>query len=492
AIGGSERGMFPFWSPDSRKIGFFSMTALKRVDVSGGSPSVVVPAAAASAGSARGGTWTPDDWIIWTPNTQAPLMKVRASGGPVSNLTKLVAAKHTSHRWPSMMPDGKHVIYLAANHQNPTGGDNGIYITSGDGEEPKLVMQSTSSGVYSDGYLLFARDQTLMAQKMSTSGVISGDPIPIAENMLDDTGIWRGAFSVSNDHLLTFHTGHASVTSELRWVDRSGKELQKAGAPASYWDLEISRNGQKVAVEIGDPLRELWIIDLARNTRTRLPLESAWVGTAVFSPDSSMIYTSILRQGRGELIVHGVSGGVEKKLLDSNVADGGVSSISPDGKSLLFVRTDGLLLLPTANPTHEVKLGGHTNDSYGDFSPDGKYIVYMSDQNGRMETFITSVADPNQKWQVSNTGGYYPRWRGDGKEVFYLDASNKMQAVSIETNGSDLTLGTPQPLFSIDPRPQCRPYAVSADGQRFLVNTLVEQSSPTVTVLSNWMTRLKR
>ncbi|HEX7190931.1 MAG TPA: protein kinase, partial [Thermoanaerobaculia bacterium] len=492
AIGGSEGGMFPFWSPDSRKIGFFSMTAIKRVDVSGGSPSVVVPSAAVSAGSARGGVWTPDDWIIWTPNTQAPLMKVRANGGPTSNLTRLVAAKHTSHRWPSMMPDGKHLIYLAANHQNPTGGDNGIYMTSTDGEEPKLVTQSTSSGVYADGYLLFARDQTLLAQKMSTSGVVSGDPIPIAENVLDDTGIWRGAFSVSKDHLLTFHTGRASVTSELRWVDRGGKELQKIGTPASYWDLELSRNGQKVAVEIGDPLRELWIVDLARNTRTRLPLDSAWVGTAVFSPDSSMIYTSILRQGHGALIVHGVSGGVEKKLRDGDVSDGGVSSISPDGKSLLFVRTDGLVLLPVADPARETKLGGHTNDSFGEFSPDGRYITYMSDQNGRMEAFITAVADPNQKWQVSNNGGFYPRWRSDGKEVFYLDPSNKLNAVSVETNGSDLSLGTPEPLFSIVPRPQCRPYAVSADGQKFLVNTLVEQSSPTVTVVSNWMSRLRK
>jgi Tol biopolymer transport system component len=492
AINGSDGGMFPFWSPDSRKIGFFSITAIKRVDVTGGSPTVVVPQAAVSAGSARGGVWTPDDWIIWTPNTQAPLMKVRANGGAVSNVTKLVAAKHTSHRWPSMMPDGKHLMYLAANHQNPTGGDNGIYMTTVDGEEPKLVMQSTSSGVYSDGYLLFAREQTLMAQKMSTSGVISGDPIPIAENVLDDAGIWRGAFSVSNDHLLTFHTGRASVTSELRWVDRTGKEVDKVGAPGSYWDTEISKNGQKVAVEIGDPLRELWVVDLTRNTRTRLPLDSAWVGTSVFSPDSSMIYTSILRQGRGELIVHGVSGGLEKKLLDSNAADGGVSSISPDGKSLLFVRTDGLVLIPVANPTQQIKLGGHTNDSFGEFSPDGKYIAYMSDQNGRMEAFITSVADPNQKWQVSNTGGMYPRWRADGKEIYYLDVSNKLHAVSIETNGADLTLGTPQPLFSIVPRPQCRPYAVSADGQKFLVNTLVEQSSPTVTVVSNWMSRLKR
>jgi Tol biopolymer transport system component len=491
-ITGSDGGMFPFWAPDSRKIGFFAITALKRVDVSGGSPSVVVPTAAVAAGSARGGAWTSDDWILWTPNTQAPLMRVRANGGPQSELTKLVAAKHTSHRWPAILPDGKHFLYLATNHQNPTGGDNGIYIASMDGGEPKLVTQSTSSGIYSEGYLLFVRDQTLLAQKMSTSGVVSGDPIPIAENVLDDAGIWRGAFSVSNDHLLTFHTGRATVTSQLRWVDRSGKELQKIGDPASYWDVELSKNGQKVALEIGDPLRELWIVDLTRNTRTRLPLDSAWVGTSVFSPDGSVVYTSILRSGKAELIEHGVSGGGERKLMQANVLDGGVSGISPDGKTLLFVRSDGLALMPVAAPGQMVKLGGHTNDSFGEFSPDGKFVAYMSDQNGRMEAFITSVADPNQKWQVSNSGGFYPRWRSDGKEIFYLDASNKMHAVSVESNGADVTLGSPQPLFSIVPRPQCRPYAVSADGQKFLVNTLVEQSSPSVTVVSNWMSRLKR
>jgi Tol biopolymer transport system component len=491
-IGGSIGGMFPFWSPDSRKIGFFAITALKRVDVSGGSPVVVVPSAAASTGSARGGAWTPDDWIIWTPNTQASLMRVRASGGTPSAVTRLDPAKHTSHRWPTMLPDGKHFIYLAANHQNPTGGENGIYLTSVDGGEPKLVAPSTSSGVYTDGYLLFVRDQTLMAQRMSTSGVVSGDSVPIAENVLDDAGIWRGAFSVSTDHLLTFHTGRASVASELHWVDRAGKEIQKIGDTASYWDVQLSRNGQKLAVEIGDPLRELWIHDLQRNTRTRLPLESAWVGTAVFSPDTSTIYANILRRGKGELIQHGVSGGGEKKLMDCSLSDGGVSAISPDGKTLLFVTAEGLALLPLSPLGHLVKLGGHTTDSFGEFSPDGKYIAYMSDQNGRMEVFITSVADPNQKWQVSNNGGLYPRWRGDGKEVFYLDISNKMHAVPVETNGGDLTLGTAQPLFSIIPRPQCRPYAVSEDGQRFLVNVLSEQASPTVTVVSNWMTRLKR
>jgi Tol biopolymer transport system component len=400
-------------------------------------------------------------------------------------------SKHTSHRWPATLPDGKHFLYLATNHQDPTGAENGIYLASVDGGAPKLVTQSTSSGVYSDGYLLFVRGQTLLALKMSASGVVSGDPIPIAENVLDDTGIWRGAFSVSNDHLLTFHTGRASSASQLRWVDRSGKELQKVGDPAAYWDMELSRNGQKVAVEAGDPLRELWIVDLTRNTRTRVPLESAWVGTSVFSPDSSIIYTNILRNGHSELIAHGVSGGGERKLADETMTDGGVSGISPDGKTLLFVRTDGLALMSVSAPGQMIKLPGHSKDSFAEFSPDGKYIVYMSDQNGRMEVFITSVADPNQKWQVSNSGGFFPRWRSDGKEIFYLDATDKINAVSVEANGTDLTLGGPQPLFAINPRRQCRPYAVSADGQKFLVNTLVEQSSPTVTVVSNWMSRLK-
>jgi hypothetical protein len=187
-----------------------------------------------------------------------------------------------------------------------------------------------------------------------------------------------------------------------------------------------------------------------------------------------------------------VSGGGERKLRDGDITDGGVCGISPDGKTLLYVRSDGLSLMPVSSPSQMIKLGGHTNDSYGEFSPDGKYVAYMSDQNGRMEIFITSVAQPDQKWQVSNNGGFYPRWRADGKEIFYLDPTNKLHAASVETSGGDLTLGTPQPLFSILPRPQCRPYAVSADGQRFLVNTLLEQSSPTVTVVSNWMARLKR
>jgi eukaryotic-like serine/threonine-protein kinase len=492
-ISGTEHATFPFWSPDGKKIGFFTVTTLKTVDITAGGPVTVLPNAEAAASTARGGAWGADGWILFTPYTQAPILRVRATGGKAEPVTTIDSTKHTSHRWPSFLPDGKHFIYLATNHENPTGGENGIYLSAVDSHDSKLIAPATSSAIYSDGYLLFVRNQTLFAQKMSTDGALSGDATAVAENVLDDNGIWRGAFSVSNDHLLTYHTGHASVASNLRLVDRSGKELSRLGDTDAYWDLELSRSGDKLAVIIGDPLRELWVDDLNRHTRTRVPIDGAWVGNAIFGADNMTLYALVSRKGRGELVSRRVSGGGETRLATVARTDLSLGGAFPDGKKLLGATNDGLVYVPLDPPGAAVPFSHeHTTATFPEGSRDGKWIAYMSDQNGRSEVFITSATDADQRWQVSSAGGAFPRWRADGKELFYLDLTNKLHAVAIEANGNELAIGTPQPLFSIVARPQCRPYAVTADGQHFIVNTVADTSSPTVTVVSNWMARLKR
>ncbi|MDP9362071.1 MAG: serine/threonine-protein kinase [Acidobacteriota bacterium] len=485
---GTEGASFPFWSPDSKKIGFFTRGWLKRVDVGGGAPITIC-----DAGASRGGSWARDGTIVFTPDTQTGLFRVPATGGKSVPVTKLEGGKQTTHRWPWLLPDGKHFLYLGANHQDPTGGENGIYVGSLDGEPPKLLMQSTSNAVYTGGYLLFNRDQTLMAQPMSESGVLTDEPAAIADNVLYDAGIWRGAFSVSDTGLLVYHTGHASVVSNLRWLDRSGKELARVGEEASYWDIDLSPNGQKLAIPIGDPLREMWIHDLQRNTRTRLPVDQGWAGSAVFSPDGSTIYFDVLRNGHVEIIGRRVTGGGETRIaIFAGIAS--VRSISPDGKNLLVDDREGRIVrVPLSAPAKPVVLTqGKNHEAFASYSPDGKWIAYMSDQNGRYEVFVSSASDPTQKWQISSAGGAMPRWRRDGREIFYVDLSNKITAVSLERSGDDLAIGTPTPLFTIAPRPQCRPYDVTADGQRFIVNTIAEQTSPNAVAIANWKARLKR
>jgi eukaryotic-like serine/threonine-protein kinase len=487
-IPGTEDGTFPFWSPDSRTVAFFTLGQLKRVDTAGGAPIKIC-----SAGGARGGSWGKDGTIVFTPDTQTALYRVPAAGGTIVAVTKLEAGKHTTHRWPWFLPDGKHFLYLGANHQNPTGGENGIYVGSLDGAPPRLLVQATSNAIYASGHMLFNRDRTLMAQQMSEGGILAGEPVAVAENVLDDAGIWRGAFSVSDTGLLVYHTGRASVVSNLRWVDRSGKELAKIGETASYWDVELSPDGRKLAIPIGDPLREMWIHDLQRNTRTRLPVDQGWADAAVFSPDGSMLYLDVLRNGHGEIIGRRVTGGGETRIATTD-SPTGVRSISPDGKNLLVEDREGRTFrMPIGPPGKPVLLTqGKNHEVFARYSPDGKWIAYESDQNGRFEVFVFAAADPTQKWQISNGGGAMPRWRRDGRELFYLDGSNRITAVSLEISGDDLTIGTPTPLFAIAPRPQCRPYDVTADGQRFIVNTIAEQESPNAVAIANWKARLKK
>jgi Tol biopolymer transport system component len=487
AIPGTEGASFPFWSPDSRHIAFFTPGLLKRVDVAGGAPVSITPAAAA-----RGGTWGRDGTIVFTPDTQSSLYRVRATGGEPVEVTKLEVVKHTTHRWPWFLPDGKHFLYLAANHQSPLGGENGIQLGSIDGDPPKFLMQATSNAIYAQGYLLFTREQTLMAQPMSESGTLEGEPTPIANNALNDGGIWRGALSASDSGLLVYHTGRAAAHSSLRWIDRSGKELEVVGEPASYWDVELSPNGQKVAISMGDPQREIWILDLPRKTRTRFPVEQAWAGTAAFSPDGSTVYFDAVSEGVGSIKARRVTGGGESELaVTENYPT--VRGVSPDGKYLLVEdRRAKVVRYPIGpNSKPETLTQGKAVELAPAYSPDGRLIAYQSDQNGRFEVFVMSSVDPTLKWQISSTGGQYPRWSRDGKEIFYLDLSNRLSVVTIDRTGDDLSIGTTTPLFSIAPRPQARPFDVSPDGQQFLVNTMTELQSPNAVAVSNWRQRIE-
>ena len=484
-MAGTGGASFPFWSPDSRNIAFDNGTKLMRVDVAGEAP---IPICASGAG--RGGAWSPTDWIVFSNSPLTPLYRVRASGGEAQPITKL-GTQHTSHRWPSFLDDGKHFIYLATNHQDPTGSANGVYLASLDGGEPRLVMRGVSNAVHADGWLLFERESMLYAQKMKDDGTMKGDAVGVADDVLYDAGTWRAAFSVSRDGTLIYHTGTATVISRLKWFGRNGAESGTIGEKGNYWDVEVSPNGQKLAFIIGDPLKELWVADLQKNTRTKLPLEANWIDTVVWSPDGSKLYLDVLRHAEFPMIERQLNGG--ERIILHDPKGYLVQAIAPDGKSLLAVDAAGVLsriAVSGAEPHTEIARVGTASVLGAAFSPNGKWFAYCSGESGHSEVYLASATNPHLKWQVSVAGGALPRFRGDGNEMYYVDFSNRINAVPVTERGNEVEIGTAQPLFITMPRTPSRFYDVTKDGKSFLVNTIADEESPTVKVIADWKQRL--
>jgi Tol biopolymer transport system component len=482
AIAGTTNASFPFWSPDSRNVGFFAGGYLQRVDLAGGAPLRVCPAPAGP----RGGTWNRSGTIAFTPGTNDPILRVSAAGGAPVAVTRLDPLKHTTHRWPFFLPDGEHFLFLGASHQDAAGRDNAIYLGSLDGATPKLLMPSSSNAIYGDGRLLFTRGETVMAQAMTNEGVLSGEPVAVASNVLYDSGIWRSAFTVSENGLLIHHTGRVAMLSALHWKDRTGKELGALGEPGSYWEINFSPDGQKLSISIGDPNRQMWVHDLGRNTRTRFAMESAWSGTGVFSPDSSTVYFDVVQRGTGAIYARRVTGGGERLVTQSKEL-AVPRSVSPDGTKLLAEDRLGRLVQVTLDHPESIQIlsDGKSLEAQPQFSPDGKWIAFTGDQNDRFDIFVRAAADPTQKWQISTSGGSSPRWSPDGHEIFFVDATQKLNVVKVDTSGTDLVIGQTTALFPIAGRPGILPYAIAPDG-RILVNELLQVESNNAVAISDW------
>ncbi len=250
--------------------------------------------------------------------------------------------------------------------------------------------------------------------------------------------------------LLAYHAGAATLLSRLVWMDRKGGVIGTVAEKDAFWAVDLSPNQQKVLVPIGDPQREIWIEDLERKTRTKVTIPGAYMNTAIWSPDGSTIYVDVLRRGVVELIARRLTGG--ETVLDRR-------------KTFYTPRA---------------------------VSPNGKWLAYGSNEIGHNEVFVISLANPESKWQVSTNGGNYPRWRGDGKEIFFVDLTSHINAASVTETATSMEFGTPESLFAVSLRPAARAYDVSADGQKFLVNVVADQESPTVMLLNDWKTRLPR
>jgi serine/threonine protein kinase/Tol biopolymer transport system component len=505
-VPGGDGALFPFWSPDSRSIGFFAKGKLKVVDAS---PSPPPPRDLADVVEARGGTWGADGTIVYAAGNFTPLMRVSAAGGKPAQATRLDrAAGELANRWPRFLPDGRRFLYevrKASADPSAPAMPVGTYVGSLDGREKRLILSEGTSVTYSPpGYLLFRRANTLMAVACDPKSLeLRGDPVVLTDSLEGFSATGLSLFSVLED-LLIYSPQMGLNPSRLVWLDGTGKELSTVGPPGRFTHLTLSPDGRAVVVaQIEEPLPpDLWIFDAGVGRGIRLTRDAVAQIEPVFSPDGRVFYSSF-STGPWDLWEMRPQGVKSAKPFLESASTKTACDVSPDGRWLLYrefnTGTRGDLkavpLIGDRQPRAFVATGG--DEGNGDFSPDSRWVAYASDESGRKEVYAASFPDPTRRFRVSSDGGAQPRWSRDGKELFYV-RSGRLVAAAVGRQGEDLTFGEsrslfPFPLFTlVDPGfDLVTRYDVAPDG-RFLALLRSGDESPTPLVLvQNWREALK-
>ena len=495
-IEGSEGAAYPFWSPDSRSVAYFAEGKLKKVDASGG-PSITIT----DATNPKGGTWSEAGDILFAPAHNSPIHKVSANGGPSEPVTELSNEREeNSHRHPRFLPDGRHFMYFTRVGAMGTAVEgSGIWIASLDGEEPRRLTHSSSQAEYASGYLLFARGDALLAQRFDLGRQeLSGDPKPLIEGVAAMSGAAIAAFSVSQQGLLAYQIGGGDLTTQMAWYSREGARLQSLGEPAFISDSTLSPDETLVAITIGDTetgAGDIWIYDLERDIRSRFSFDPSEDVTPIWSPDGNRLVWASSRVADFDLFVKDVEGaGNDAQLLVEDEVDIPLS-ISPDGRYLAYgkgigggVNGSNLRILPLQGDGEPFDLAATEFNEWGaQFSPDGRWVAYQSDESGRFEVYVTPFPKPGRKWQVSTDGGSQPRWRDDGRELYYLTPAAKLMAAAVDTTGPGFKIGELEELFDTPRMPvQSFTYDVTTDGERFLMNTVGDSAFEPITLVVNW------
>jgi eukaryotic-like serine/threonine-protein kinase len=499
-LAGTADASYPFWSPDSRTIGFFAGGKLKRIEASGGPPLTLC-----DAPLPRGGSWSQAEVIVFAPNLNAPLFRVSASGGTAAPLTSPDAAKgEVTHRWPQFLPDGRHFLYLAGSpyglKENPM---NSVVVGSLDSKEKKLLMHTHSNAMYGSGHILFLRQNTLMAQPFDAKRLeFTGEAFPVADPVREEETTIRSYFSVSQNGLLAYLEGTGEADREFVWLDRGGKKIGGVPGQDAYSAPRISPDGKKLAYVRGASGFDIWSYDLVRGVKTPLTFGSGSGQSNLFPVWSSdgqhIAYTSV-RGGKFGFYQKAADGsGSEEVLLEGTDYVKYLSDWSPDGKFLAYqdnnkgVASTFVLPLSGERNPHAFLQSPFTTVR-ASFSPDGKWLAYCSNESGDLKVYVVPFPGPGGKWQVSSGGGDFPRWRRDGKELFYLSLDSKMMAAEIKASGSSFAIGAVRQLFETRAyRSQVGAYDVTADGQRFIIAYEPGQPNEAITLVENWDADLKK
>ncbi len=510
---GTEGASTPFWSPDSRYLAFIVGDTLKRVDAAGGPPESL---ASVPTGAPSSGTWNRHGDVVlgsWGGGSGGPIWRVSAAGGAVTAVTQVDRSKgEFVHTWPTFLPDGNHFLYFRSGPPDAEGMYVGSLDVDAENQSRERILATDVPAVFANGHLFFPRAGTLMAQPFDARRLELRDaPVPVAQNV-GITWYFTGMFSVSDEGVLVYRTASAPGTFQLTWVDRQGKTVGTFGPPGTDRRVVLSPDGKRAVAKDAayNASGDLWMLDLASGRRARFTFKRDVYSPAVWSPDGARIAYSAGRLG-DTIYEKAASGlGDEQVLLKEPGLRHFPTSWSRDGRFLLYHTENAtntgydLWALSLSDRKPHLLLGEAFNEWAGVFSPDMRWVAYISLETGASELYVRPFRVSGQtgepsfgegKWQISRDGGNWPQWRVDREIVFNTaPIGTKVFTAPVNPTGTAFESGVPQrlpfpPSTDVDTTPQSTP-----DGERFLIEVPLDQRAPrtAISVVLNWPALLKQ
>ena len=496
---GTAGALYPFWSHDSRMIGFFADGKLKKVDAKGG-PSFTL----CDAPNGRGGTWNKEGTILFSPSSTSELFRVPAAGGVAKSVTVLDSTEsETSHRWPSFLPDGEHFLYSCQTNKASLDEESEqIRVGSLSGGSGPIVVRATSNAVADHGFLFYYKQNSLLVQPFDEKNrTLTGDPIPIIEKILYSRVRSRAGFSLSRNGRLVYLNG-SFRNSEVVLYSSTGQALSRFPLRSEPTRVSFSRDAKFYAIDAydeGSKNTDLWVHDIDRHSDARLTFEKSVEIVPEWSPDGKKIFFSSNRPGAFSVYEKNSNGTGDETLLYKATDPTYVTDVSKDSRMLMLsIQSRGKLkwdlgLYDIAARKQTMLLSTEFSEWLGSFSPDAEFFCYQSNETGRNEIYIRPVNNAQSRWQVSVNGGENPRWTTDGRHILYHIANQQMMSAEVSRKGSMIEIGTTTRLFRLEPGFQTTMRDYSRDGKLFLISrSLDSQILKNGSIVMNWLALTER